>query len=72
MALWDSIRDVASSINMPWLLRGDFNCNLYSSEKIGGNLVPHDRFSDFRDCLMEAGLSDLSSSMLFFTWSNLQ
>lgn len=71
LELWDSICELTSSINRPWVLMGDFNCNLYSSKKIRGNPVPHDRVSDFRDCLMDTRLIDLSSFGLF-TWSNLQ
>lgn len=71
LELLESIYELASSINTPWLLMGDFNCNLYSFRKVGGNLIPPTRFLDFRNYLMEARLLDLSSSRLFFTWSNL-
>lgn len=37
--LWDNLRDVAVSVNMPWLLIGDFNDVVCQSEKWGGGLL---------------------------------
>lgn len=66
------LQSFASSINFPWMLMGDFNYNLNTYKKHGVNLIPPTRLPDFKNYLMDIELLDLSSSLLFFTWSNLQ
>lgn len=51
---------------------GDFNCILYTHEKVGGNPPPVNKLSDFQDCVNDAGLIDLPSNGFLFTWSNLR
>lgn len=70
--LWDLIWNLASSVDNPWILTGDFNCTLFSSNKIGGNHIPTSKLSDFRSYFSDNGLLELSSLSLFYTWSNLQ
>lgn len=59
--LWNQLR-IHSNANMPWLVEGDFNTILRSSEKKGG--VPSDMGSiqDFLECIVESNLSEITYS----------
>ena len=54
--------------NSPWALSGDFNVCLKVDEKLGGNVGWTLSMSDFKDCVMRLGLSDLRYSGQLFTW----
>lgn len=51
---------------------GDFNYILLSKDKIGGNLTPIVRMLDFRDCVTNSRLMELSHTSQKYTWFNLQ
>ncbi|GJV33899.1 RNA-directed DNA polymerase, eukaryota, reverse transcriptase zinc-binding domain protein [Tanacetum coccineum] len=53
----------------PWLLMGDFNVILDPSERSAGSSYFTSGMEDFRDCLGEIGVEDLSMSGLKFTWN---
>ena len=57
--LWDYLKNFGASIQHPWLLIGDFNEVLFSSEVRGGNFVQTraDRFAEMMENsqLMEIG-----------------
>lgn len=69
--LWNTLRDIAASIEQPWLVCGDFNYILCFEERDGGILHSPSKFSNFKDCVMDTDLLELSSTSFFFTWSNL-
>ncbi|GFZ21539.1 hypothetical protein Acr_29g0007010 [Actinidia rufa] len=68
--LWDNLRRFSSSIEMPWMLLGDFNNVLSNDEKANGLLVTSYETRDFRNCCYDTGISDLRSLGVFLTWSN--
>ena len=65
---WEDIRNLYHKGNHPWVVLGDFNEILYSSEKEGGNARPNGMMKDFRDCLAECGLDDMGFIGDPFTW----
>ncbi|KAL0914872.1 hypothetical protein M5K25_015257 [Dendrobium thyrsiflorum] len=68
--LWDSLREVGSSISSPWALLGDFNCCCQPSEKSGGSTLLQSQLWDFKSLIFDLGLLDLASTGLKFTWFN--
>ncbi|KAJ4824389.1 hypothetical protein Tsubulata_026333 [Turnera subulata] len=67
-ALWRNIELLASSISEPWLLAGDFNTILDTSESSKPRRTPSSSSRDFHDCLLNSGLLDLGFSGPTFTW----
>jgi endonuclease/exonuclease/phosphatase family metal-dependent hydrolase len=65
---WDKLRELNQNNNLPWLIVGDFNEILFSTEKEGGNPRPQGCMDAFRDALMDCGLEDLGFSGDAFTW----
>lgn len=68
--LWDKLVDVGSSMQLPWLVLGDFNCVLKPEEKICTNTPTAYDVQDFNDCCLALGLQDAPSSGCFFTWTD--
>ncbi|GFY92706.1 pyruvate decarboxylase-2 [Actinidia rufa] len=68
--LWENLRRFSSSIEMPWLLLGDFNNVLKDEEKSNGLPVTQYKVRDFMDCCYDIGITDLRSTGAFFTGSN--
>ena len=68
--LWDNLYSYNVSLELPWLLVGDFNNVLSDEEKGNGCPVKTYELRDFRKCCYDMGLSDLRSSGVFHTWSN--
>ncbi|XP_070035344.1 uncharacterized protein LOC142175819 [Nicotiana tabacum] len=50
LELWDSLYYLASDMELPWLVRGDFNMILHEDEKIGGHPVYSPEYEDFAFC----------------------
>ncbi|CAL1380329.1 unnamed protein product [Linum trigynum] len=67
-ALWQSIREIAHTMEDPWLLMGDFNSILQPSDKSGGAPFDASRAKEFQDCVLDAGLVDLGFAGPPFTW----
>lgn len=57
--LWNSLRDIYSTITTPWIVMGDINMFLSSKVKIGGIPRSVDKIKEFRDCVFDCGLMDL-------------
>ena len=74
MELWKEIVDLSESQvigNRPWLLLGDFNQVLHPQEhSIPASLNVDRKMRNFRNCLMDAELSDLVYKGNTFTWWN--
>ncbi|XP_060212194.1 uncharacterized protein LOC132639792 [Lycium barbarum] len=68
--LWDSLIDLASSINGPWCVGGDFNVIMNSEEKIGGRPHRASKSLDFISSMEACGLTDLGFVGPKFTWCN--
>ncbi|XP_020672933.2 uncharacterized protein LOC110092635 [Dendrobium catenatum] len=68
--LWDDIQNVASSLDLPWIILGDFNCYRFDFEKAGGNPPSQSYLGELNKCVFECGIQDLASVGLLFTWFN--
>lgn len=56
--------------NLPWLLIGDFNEPLVSSDKYGGRAVNINNSLQFKECLDRCNMVDLGFSGPRYTWTN--
>ena len=68
--LWSDLGDFSLQCTLPWLIMGDFNSILSAGERVNGAEVSSYEISDFHECCLSNGLSDLQSMGSFFTWSN--
>ncbi|GJZ34149.1 putative reverse transcriptase domain-containing protein [Tanacetum coccineum] len=69
-SLWKSLRKYKRSLrDSPWIILGDFNTTLNPSEKSSGCSKVTTAMSDFRDCVAEIEVDDISMSGLNFTWN---
>lgn len=72
--LWKEITDLGASqivMNRPWIMLGDFNQVLHPQEhSVQISLNVDRRVRDFRNCLLDAELSDLVYRGNTFTWWN--
>ncbi|KAF5202335.1 Endonuclease/exonuclease/phosphatase [Thalictrum thalictroides] len=68
--LWEDIKRLNNSINLPWCTLGDFNNVFYADERKGGEVVHPRETENFKDCLLHTWLNDHKASGFFFTWSN--
>lgn len=71
--LWKELRLIKSSmIVAPWLVCGDFNSELYKSERSDFfDGMPSSQGSlEFRECVKDVELTDIHSDGMFMTWSN--
>lgn len=65
--LWEHLRSVKSNITGPWLLIGDFNEIIFTSEVLGGNFLPS-RATLLANCMADCDLLDLYTVGGTFTW----
>lgn len=70
--LWGKLKSVALGINLPWVVGGDFNNVLLSSERQGGCAVQLYEVVDYQHSVQDCGLTDMKWHGLSFTWSNKQ
>ncbi|KAL0285323.1 UNVERIFIED_CONTAM: hypothetical protein Sradi_7176100 [Sesamum radiatum] len=66
--LWDALRNIDQGVE-PWLLGGDFNTVLYTSERKGGASPKIRTMEDFGDMMLDCGLQDAGFEGTQFTWS---
>ncbi|CAA7031134.1 unnamed protein product [Microthlaspi erraticum] len=66
--VWNEIREHVGDRAEPWLLTGDFNEIINSTEKKGGPPRPEGSFEDFRTFMSEGDLYDLRYSGNFLSW----
>ncbi|XP_060195442.1 uncharacterized protein LOC132624727 [Lycium barbarum] len=72
LELWDSLKDLSTSVDIPWMIGGDFNAITSEHENFGGLPVTINEIQDFRSCIHNCGISDLGFSGSKFTWWNGQ
>ncbi|KAA3461526.1 reverse transcriptase [Gossypium australe] len=65
---WNLLRQLGEDKNHPWLVCGDFNEILYSTEKRGGIPREERKMESFREALEECQLEDMGYSGVRFTW----
>ena len=73
--LWNILETTSSainSLNVPWVVLGDFNTVRSSNEKVGGNRVNMAWLERFNNSISNAGLSELKTEGARLTWSNRQ
>lgn len=70
--LWHNLTSINSLHNLPWIMLGDFNEVLISTEKLGGRPVNAYRAKLFQECLSDCGMMDMGFVEPNFTWSNLR
>ncbi|XP_019234077.1 PREDICTED: uncharacterized protein LOC109214595 [Nicotiana attenuata] len=59
LELWDNLYYLASDMELPWLVGGDFNVVMNEDEKIGGLPVYPPEYEDFAFCVNSCSLFDL-------------
>lgn len=67
---WDFLKIVKPTMEIPWVVFGDFNEILTLNEKWGGRDRPEGQMETFRDVLSIYGLHDLGYLGKSFTWCN--
>lgn len=72
LSLWVALNTLGPSINLPWLVSGDFNVVLYSTDRVRGNSINASKIKYFEDCILNLGLNKLHWSGQYYTWSNKQ
>ena len=70
--LWDNLKLIADSHNLPWAVMGDFNEMISNDEKFGGNPVCRRRIHAYTECMDYCQLMDLGFSGPKFTWTNMR
>ncbi|KAG7588439.1 Reverse transcriptase domain [Arabidopsis suecica] len=71
--LWEEIEGLASDpiiFSKPWVAMGDFNQIMHPSENSTGGTRISKGMYEFRQCALNAGLSDLSFRGSNYTWWN--
>lgn len=66
----DNLHDIRYSFNGDWLIMGDFNMVLLSTDKLGGNPVESSSRNGFRSFLDDHCLIDLGIKWFAYTWNN--
>ncbi|XP_074298077.1 uncharacterized protein LOC141628890 [Silene latifolia] len=70
-SLWSILCTLSDSINIPWILCGDFNCVLSPTERLGG-MTTMEEMEDFQSCVDYCHLMDSPATGSFHTWNNKQ
>ena len=65
---WAKLRTLKPPSNSPWICASDFNEITRQSEKIGGQVRPHNQMQPFRDVLDEYRFMDMGFVGSPFTW----
>nr|KYP43663.1 Transposon TX1 uncharacterized [Cajanus cajan] len=65
--VWDHLRELGGRITLPWLVLGDFNEIMLSTECRGGRFSM-ERASQFLEVLNDCNLLDMGAKGLRFTW----
>ena len=67
---WNYLENLVATINLPWVLLGDFNDMTSKDEKMGGLPLNKTRIAAFKNCMDKCGLMDLGFQGPRFTWTN--
>ncbi|XP_019107211.1 uncharacterized protein LOC109136048 [Beta vulgaris subsp. vulgaris] len=67
---WNELKDIARSINKPWLVMGDFNDVVCQNEKLGGRKVSLRRANLYAETMDKCNLLDMGFCGPKFTWTN--
>ncbi|XP_059288934.1 uncharacterized protein LOC132042405 [Lycium ferocissimum] len=72
LELWDSLEDVATNMNKPGMIGGDFNVIMSEEEKYGGLAVGANETQDFNLCMQNCEMQDFGFKGRKYTWWNGQ
>lgn len=70
--LWEELKGVSMSVQMPWLVFGDFNAITDIEDRQFGNPVQENEIRDFIDFIQASGMTELRAIGRKYTWSNGQ
>ncbi|GAU49878.1 hypothetical protein TSUD_408170 [Trifolium subterraneum] len=65
---WQLLRQLATSINKPWLMMGDFNEIAYPDEKKGGAPANVKKYQIFNNWINDCNLLEVTTAGTRFTW----
>ncbi|KAJ6684500.1 RETROTRANSPOSON UNCLASSIFIED-LIKE PROTEIN [Salix purpurea] len=68
--LWDELCEIASILDGPWVVGGDFNAVLNVKESKGGDNPNQGSMEEFGSCLLDCGMLDAGYEGNDFTWTN--
>ncbi|XP_028778230.1 uncharacterized protein LOC114734750 [Neltuma alba] len=71
-ALWEDLKSLSSITSESWVVCGDFNDIMSSSERMGGRKINIRRIAWFNDQIKACALSDLGFKGPRFTWKGPQ
>jgi hypothetical protein len=66
--LWDDLKELSSTIQLPWLVAGDFNDIISVEEKKGGSVASTRKCNIFRDRINACKLIDIGAMGARYTW----
>ncbi|KAL0342700.1 UNVERIFIED_CONTAM: hypothetical protein Scaly_1932600 [Sesamum calycinum] len=66
--MWEKLSELGQSMNMPWLILGDFNCVKSPTEKQLAAIPTWYELKDFADYCLSLGLNDAPTTGCYFTW----
>ena len=70
--LWSRLEHIASTVQGPWLVAGDFNLVLYPEDQFWGKRITQSLLRDFNACIDRCCLLDMKSIGSRFSWCNQQ
>ncbi|XP_075092462.1 uncharacterized protein LOC142172690 [Nicotiana tabacum] len=70
--LWKNLQQISTIVTSPWLVAGDFNDVLYTSDRLSCNPVSFAETQYFSSCLQQTALSELPWHGEYYTWTNKQ
>ncbi|XP_075076769.1 uncharacterized protein LOC142163387 [Nicotiana tabacum] len=70
LELWKDLVRHIRGCTKPWLVLGDFNLVLHSTNRIGGNAVTWAEMMDFQQCMQESGLMEMPTQGNRYTWND--
>jgi endonuclease/exonuclease/phosphatase family metal-dependent hydrolase len=68
--MWDALRNIRASSNLPWLVMGDFNEALWQEEHLSKTPRAVNQMDAFREVLSDCNLVDLRFAGVPYTYDN--
>ena len=68
--IWQDLQYIANQIIETLCVLGDFNSVLYKEDRIGGTEITDMEIRDFAYCLEVYELTEMTSTRVYFTWTN--